>query len=323
MDYCSAASTGVDQATNEFLHDVLHGLSQSPKTLPCKYFYDQRGCELFDAICETDEYYVTRVELEIMRRHAAEMAKVIGAHAAIFEYGSGSSVKTPLLLEQLEQPAAYIPVDIAGEHLECTVESLSLQFPELKVLPVAADFTQPFESPDIECRRKVVYFPGTTIGNFETHQARQLLENIATLGGKGGGLLIGFDLVKDIEVLEAAYNDQQGVTAEFNKNLLVRINRELNADFEIDEFTHRAIYNEKFDRIDAFLVCQNEQAVAIGEHEFSFAEGEVICTEHSHKYRLEDFDELASQANLQRRALWTDENQYFAVAFYEYKAGDS
>lgn len=320
MDFCS--STGADTAASELLHDVLHGLSQSPKTLPCKYFYDERGCELFDAICETEEYYVTRVELQIMRQYAAEMASEIGSHAAVFEFGSGSSVKTPLLLDELERPAAYIPVDIAGEHLECTVESLSLRYPDLAVLPVAADFTQPFAAPEIECERRVVYFPGTTIGNFETAKAEQLLQQIASLCGKGGGMLIGFDLVKDIEILEAAYNDESGVTARFNQNLLVRINRELGADFEVEEFSHRAVYNEVKDRIDAFLVSEQDQVVTVGEREFTFKAGEAICTEHSHKYRVKQFDEIAQRANMKRTALWTDENRWFAVAFYECEAGE-
>lgn len=317
MKDCSGAATGADTGAKEFLEDVLHGLSQSPKSLPCKYFYDERGCELFDAICETPEYYVTRVELEIMREYAAEMAAAIGPRAAVFEYGSGSSTKTPLLLDELQQPAAYIPVDIAGEHLECTVEALSLRYADLAVLPVAADFTQSFEAPTIECDRRVVYFPGTTIGNFEAEKAVQLLKNIASLCGPGGGLLIGFDLVKEVEVLEAAYNDEQGVTAKFNQNLLVRINRELGADFDIEEFAHRAVYNQVEDRIDAFLVSERKQTATIGECEFTFEEGEAICTEHSHKYHLEQFDRFASRAGMQRKALWTDDRKWFAVAFYE------
>lgn len=317
MNSRTDASSSCLDATDEFMKDVVAGLGQTPKVLPCKYFYDERGCELFDAICELDEYYVTRVELEIMRQHAAEMAAAIGPDAMIFEYGSGSSIKTPLLLDELKEAAAYVPVDIAGEHLECTVESLSLRYPNLHVAPVAADFTQPFQAPEIEASRRVVYFPGTTIGNFEAKKAEQLLCNISQLCGKGGGMLIGFDLVKETEVLHAAYNDRDGVTAEFNRNLLTRANRELGADFSVEDFTHRANYNEALGRIEAFLVSDREQEVTVGGKSFAFQAGEAICTEHSHKYRIEQFDAMAALANMKRTAIWTDANDWFAVAYYE------
>ena len=210
-----------------FLDDVVEGLSQSPKCLPCKYFYDERGSQLFDRICELDEYYLTRTELAIMRQFASEMAEQIGPGVMLVEYGSGSSIKTRLLLDHLPDPVAYVPVDISREHLQAVADQLSRAYPHIEMLPVCADFTEHFDLP-VPKRRPThvaVYFPGSTIGNLQPEDACQLLDRIARLCGVGGGLLIGVDLQKEISVIEDAYNDEAGVTAEFNLNLLKHINQ--------------------------------------------------------------------------------------------------
>ena len=232
-----------------FAHDVIVGLSSRPKSLPCKYFYDARGSALFDAITELDEYYPTRTEVALMRDHAAAMAATIGPGALIVELGSGSSSKTRMLLDQLESPAGYIPVDISAEHLAGAAASIERDYPGLEVMPVAADFTHGFSipSPSRGAARCVVYFPGSTIGNLTTDQALTLLKATADfVGARGderpGGLLLGFDLVKDAETLVSAYDDARGVTSEFNLNLLARINGELDGNFELDHFEHRAIW---------------------------------------------------------------------------------
>jgi dimethylhistidine N-methyltransferase len=312
-----------EPTTSDLRKDVITGLAADPKTLPCKYFYDQRGCALFEQICELDEYYLTRTEIAIMERHGAEMAAGIGRECMLIEYGSGSSRKTRLLLKELHQIAAYVPVDIARDHLLESATALSSLYPDLEVLPVCADFTNSFEAPQASrpIRRSVVYFPGSTVGNFNEGEVQCLLSSIRELVGPSGGLLIGMDLQKDVAVLEAAYNDQQGVTSDFNLNLLARINRELKADFAIDQFEHRAQYNEPAGGIEIEIVSRVEQTVRIDDDVFEFAAGEAICTEHSHKYRLEDFGSLAQAAGLKEARRWTDSQEYFAVVLYEVTGG--
>ncbi|MCA9185242.1 MAG: L-histidine N(alpha)-methyltransferase, partial [Planctomycetales bacterium] len=246
---------------NDFLMDVLNGLDNPQKNIPSKYFYDQRGSELFEQICELDEYYVTRTELEIMRRYVPEMAQQIDSGVMLVEFGSGSSVKTRLLLDELIEPVAYVPVVISGEHIEQVATQLRQAYPGIDILPVCADFTQPFALPTASRRytHVAVYFPGSTIGNFTPSAARQLLQRIADLVGVGGGLLIGIDLQKERQILEAAYNDRAGVTAEFNRNLLRRINTELQADFDVDQFRHRAVYDPHCARGELYLDSQTEQ----------------------------------------------------------------
>lgn len=304
----------------EFFRQVIHGLESPEKQLPCKYFYDQRGSELFDQICELDEYYLTRTELGIMRRDAAEMARWIGSPVTLIEYGSGSSQKTKILLQHLAGPVIYVPVDVSREHLEATARRLQREFPTVRVRPVAGDFTRPFElSTEASSARRVVYFPGSTIGNFPPHDAQQLLRNIARQCGPGGGLLIGIDLVKAREVLEAAYNDAQQVTAAFNLNLLERINRELHADFDLQQFAHVARYNAEKSRVEMYLVSQRPQTVTIGSKRFEFAAGEAICTELSHKYDAERFIAMAAQVGWKLQQRWTDERRYFAVLMFQYE----
>jgi len=302
-------------ATDVFLGDVLKGLRASPRSLPCKYFYDEHGSQLFDRICELDEYYLTRSELAIMEAHASEMAEQIGRGVMLVEYGSGSSVKTRLLLDALSDPVAYVPVDISREHLRGTAKRLARAYPYVEVLPVCADFTKSFALPRATRKptHSAVYFPGSTIGNFSPPAAQRLLEQISGLCGSGGGLLIGIDLQKDAATIEAAYNDAAGVTAQFNLNLLHRINRELKADFAVDQFTHAAQYNVSQGRVEISLVSRDEQVVEVGGERFGFRRGEEICTEYCYKYTVAGFADLADAAGLQLRRHWTDDRKLFGV----------
>jgi dimethylhistidine N-methyltransferase len=253
-----------------------------------------------------------------MERYAEQMAAQIGPRVMLVELGSGSSVKTRMLLDHLRDPAAYVPVDISRAHLQRTADELSAAYADIEVLPVCADFMQDFELPisDRTPDHRAVYFPGSTIGNLCGDEARQLLRRIARLCGVGGGLLIGVDLQKEISVIEAAYNDDDGVTAEFNLNLLRHINRALDADFDTQQFEHRAFYDEGRGRVEMHLVSQSEQEVTVGGESFVFGEGETICTEHSHKYTIDSFAQMASGAGLTLRRHWTDEQRYFAVLHF-------
>ena len=302
----------------EFLDDVISGLQATPKQLPSKYLYDQRGSQLFDEICELEEYYPTRCEDQIIRRYADEMAEAIGPGVMLVEYGSGSSTKTRTLLEELNQPAAYVPVDISRDHLNLTAEQLRENFPDIEVLPVCADFTQPFELPTAKQKptHVAVFFPGSTIGNFELPATLAMLDQIADLCGRGGGLLIGIDLQKDIEVVEAAYNDSRGVTAEFNLNMLRHINRELAGDFQLDEFDHRAVYDSDEHRIEISLVSNSEQKVSVCDQSFRIGKDEHILTEYSHKYTVSGFADIAAEVGLTLRRSWTDKDDKFAVLHF-------
>jgi dimethylhistidine N-methyltransferase len=302
-------------ATEVFRADVLRGLASAPKRIPSKYFYDKRGSELFDRICELEEYYVTRCELAIMRSHAREMAASLGDSLRLVELGSGSSIKTRLLLDHLDSPAAYIPIDVSGQHLEESCADLRCEFPEIEVLPLCADFTNrvTLPTPPTPQRATAVYFPGSTLGNFEWHNAGLLLENIHGMCGVGGSLLLGIDLRKDPRVVHAAYNDREGVTAAFNLNLLYRVNRELDADFDPDAFAHRAVYNERLGRIESSLVSQRRQMASVAGQEFGFEKGESIYTEYSYKYSIPEFARFASGRGFKLQRQWTDHDNYFAV----------
>lgn len=305
---------------DDLLRDALAGLTRPARTLPCKYFYDDLGSDLFDQICALPEYYPTRTELAISRQHAAEMATACGPHVRLLELGSGSSTKTRVLLDHLRSPAAYLPVDIARDFLRASADAIAAEYPDLPVQPVCADFTGPLahhlaNHHTLSARRTIVYFPGSTIGNFPDPDAVALLTNIAALLGDHGGLLIGVDLRKDIAILERAYNDSQGVTAAFNKNLLVRLNRELAADFAVEQFTHHAHYDREFGRIEMQLISRRRQAVHIAGQRIEFREGEPIVTEHSHKYTLAGFAALAAAAGLHVRQVWTDREQLFSVQY--------
>ena len=305
-------------ADRAFLADVIGGLSKREKSLPCKYLYDEEGSRLFDQICETPEYYPTRTELSIMETHGPQISQQIGPGVMLVEYGSGSSTKTRLLLEQLIDPAAYVPVDISEEHLYRTAEALARDFPAIEILPVAADFTRPFDlpQPTQTPTHTAIYFPGSTIGNYERPLASKILQAVAQRCGSGGGLVIGIDLLKDATVLQRAYNDAAGVTAEFTLNLLHRINRELNADFQINQFEHRAVFNPDQSRIEIYLASLCDQTVEIAGYPIEFQQGECIHTEYSHKYSVESFAQLAADAGLSLHHVWTDDRQYFGVLHF-------
>jgi L-histidine N-alpha-methyltransferase len=301
----------------EFRADVLRGLGAAAKELPCKYFYDEAGSALFERITELEEYYPTRTELTIMRRNVAEMAGLLSPRCLLVEYGSGSSTKTRLLLDRLLDPSGYVPIDVSGEHLLRSARAIADDYPALEVLPLCADFTRPVELPVPRLRpaRRVIYFPGSTIGNFTHEESAVLLRQTATLCGRGGGLLLGADLRKDRRVLEDAYNDRLGVTAAFNLNLLARINRELGADFALDQFRHRAFYNAADGRIEMHLVSCRDQRVRVGDAEFAITAGESIRTEYSYKYQLRDLHDLATAAGFEVERFWTDEREYFSVHY--------
>ena len=298
------------------LGDVLHGLALPRKNIPSLYFYDQRGSELFDAITALPEYYPTRTEISILEAHGAAMAAALGPGVRLIELGSGSATKTELLLARLEAPAAYVPVEISREHLLASAARIAADFPGLEVLPVSADFTEPFDLPAAKqhvVRRNVAFFPGSTIGNFPRAMAADLLRATRRQVGAGGAMLIGVDLKKDPAVLERAYNDAAGVTAEFNLNLLVRLNRELGADFDVAAFRHDAVWDEAHSRIEMRLVSMVRQAVEIAGRRFPFAAGEILVTEYSHKYSLEAFRALAEASGFAVAQVWTDPERLFSV----------
>lgn len=306
----------LEPVSSDFLAEVLAGLSSTPPTLPCKFFYDERGADLFLKICELPEYYVTRTETELLRRYGPEIAESIGANAALIGFGTGAGIKTRMLLEHLENPIAYIPVDISKQRLIDSAVELSHAMPALEILPVCADYLQPLQLPK-PLRRPdhvAVFFPGSTIGNLEPAVAEDFLRRVCRLCGRSGGLIIGVDLQKDRQVLEAAYNDSAGVTAQFNLNLLVRANRELGANFDIPQWKHRAIYNEAAGRIEMHLVSQRRQIVSLARHDFVFNAGDAIITEFSYKHTLDGFARLAASAGFREASrVWTDPQKWFAV----------
>ncbi len=302
----------------DFLQDVVDGLRRTPKRVPSKYFYDQRGSELFEQICELDEYYLTRTELSIMRCHAGDMADAIGPNCLLIEPGSGNSRKVRLLLEHMRDPAGYVPVDISEEHMTRCVASLGREFPQLRIAPLAADFCDPFEVPEAPgTQRRVVYFPGSTIGNFAPDEAIAWLARMARVTGPGGGLLIGVDLKKDVGILEAAYNDSEGVTRDFNLNLLSRLKRDLGADVQPERFEHRAFYNEPKGRIEMHLVSAEHQIIRLDHTEVELEPGETIHTENSYKFDLDQFEAIAAQAGWRRVAYWMDDQELFSVQYFE------
>lgn len=306
--------------TEEFLDDVLAGLTGTPKRIPSKYLYDTRGSQLFDQICELPEYYPTRTELQIMRDNSEAIARAVGKDCAIVELGSGSGTKTELLLES-SHVHHYIPVDVSRSHLMDSAERLQAQFTDLKVTPVCADFTQPGFLPDEIlnlAERRVVYFPGSTIGNFTVEAAESLLSAIANCCHPHGGLLIGIDLQKPIPVLQAAYDDAQGVTSDFNLNLLKRMQRELNAELEPDAFQHLALYNASKSRMELYLQSRAEQEIVIDDQVIHIEENERILTEYSHKYDADVFAATAAEHGFQLKEKWLDADQQFAILFFEY-----
>jgi len=299
--------------------EVLRGLLSPQKELPCKLLYDERGSQLFEQICELDEYYPTRSEMRIMRAAAAEMAARLGPHCLLLEYGSGSSTKTPLLLDHLERPAGYVPIDISREVLSASAAAIAARYPRLQVLPVCADYTAPFDVPRPRARaaRRAAYYPGSTIGNFVPEDAKRFLVHIGQVCGPGGGLLIGVDLKKDPLMLHRAYNDALGITAAFNSNILRRLNRELGADFALECFRHYAFYNPVFARVEMHLVSLVDQVVHVADTEVPFERGESIWTEASYKYSYDEFARLAGAAGWRLVQTWTDDRGLFSVNYLE------
>jgi len=297
--------------------EILAGLRARPKSIEPKYFYDQRGSELFDEICELPEYYPTRTEARIMADNADEIAACLGPRAAVIEFGAGSNAKARRLLECLEDPVAYVPVEISGDYLAEQAAELMADFPGLSIQPVVADFTKPFDLPahPVEPERNVVFFPGSTIGNFTRPKAVALLEVMHAEAKAGGALLIGVDLIKSPSTVHRAYNDARGVTAEFNLNVLHHLNDGLGANFRPELFSHEAIYDTDCDRIEMRLVSLAPHAVQIDGELIEFARGEHIVTEYSHKYSVDGFIDLAARAGWRHGTTWTDSDRLFSVHY--------
>ena len=300
--------------TPDFARELIAGLQQRPKSVSPKFFYDATGSALFEQICELPEYYPTRTEIGILTTHAQAIARCIGPRAEIVEFGAGSLRKLRLLLDALDTPLRYTPIDISGEHLLDAAATLRRERPQLDVLPVVADFSGTLSLPSAPERAasRVGFFPGSSIGNFAPDEALRLLQRMATWLA-GGGLLIGVDLVKDPAELHAAYNDAAGVTAAFNLNLLARANRELGADFELARFAHYAFYNPLVRRIEMHLVSRGAQTVRVAGEHFEFTDGESLHTENSYKYTVDGFRALAREAGFTPEAVWCDAAQRFAV----------
>jgi dimethylhistidine N-methyltransferase len=307
-----------EPANEEFCEQVIAGLSQHPRTLPCKFFYDETGSSLFSKICELPEYYITRTEMRILRERAGEIGNALGRGIELIGLGTGAGTKTRLLLDNLEAPVAYVPVDISREQLTQSTITFRKKFPALEILPVCADYLQPFDLPPRSgvANRTVVYFPGSTIGNLEPEDATDFLKKIAAIIGPGGALLMGVDLKKSKAILERAYNDSAGVTAQFNLNLLVRANRELGSDFDLRGWRHRAIYNEKAGRIEMHLISLRSQTVNIADAAFNFASGEHIITEFSYKYSPSEMIALAGAVGLRFEKIWTDEQKLLGIFLF-------
>jgi dimethylhistidine N-methyltransferase len=303
--------------TGSFLEEVVEGLSQPQKSLSPKYFYDERGSALFEQICLLPEYYPTRTELALMQTHGAEIAALLGRDCALIEFGSGSGQKTLQLLGHTK-PVVYMPIDISGAQLKAYAQTLGARFPGLRIAAVCADYSRNLELPDIarfEGHRRVAYFPGSTIGNFTVPEARAFLQGTRRLVGPGGAMLVGVDLKKSEHLLNAAYNDAQGVTAAFNLNLLARINRDLDANFDLSAFRHSAFYNAGLGRIEMHLVSLKQQSVALGTRTFAFRPDETIHTENSYKYSVDEFRALAGEAGFQAQQCWVDAERLFSIHY--------
>ena len=305
-----------DPPKEHFLDDVLTGLSKAQKEIPPKYFYDEPGSDLFAKICQTEEYYVTRTEIALLEAISQDLADRIGPNAKIIEFGSGASRKVRILLNSLPAPSHYVAIDISKDYLIEAASAIAEDYPRLTVGAVAADFLKPIPMPPqiaTDGGALLGFFPGSTIGNFSTDEAITLLKTAHDLLAPDGALLIGVDVKKDPEILEAAYNDKDGITAAFNLNLLTRINRELDADFNVHAFRHEAIYNAAQSRIEMHLRATTPQTVTIGQHQFTFTEGETIHTENSRKYAVEEFTALAAQAGFAADEMWTDDHGLFGL----------
>ena len=306
-----------EPSLNQFRIEILEGLQKLQKELPSKYLYDERGSHLFDRICTLDEYYIPCTEKAIMDAYIEQIVAALGPNILLIEYGSGNSSKTRILLDHLPEPAGYVPIDISRNQLSDAASELASDYPEVEILPVCADYTNSFElpTPKRSYERKVVYFPGSTIGNFDPIWAKRFLKHVAAVCGPGGGLLIGVDLKKDLSVLQHAYDDRHGVTAAFNLNLLERINHELDGDFQLESFKYHAFYNPKEGRVEMHLVSQREQSVHLDNTTITFAKGESIWTESSYKFTINEFEQIAAAIGLKVQHIWTDEQQWFSVQY--------
>jgi L-histidine Nalpha-methyltransferase len=302
-------------AESEFARAMLDGLGGRPKHLACKFFYDQEGSALFERICDLPEYYQTRTEFTLLSKHAGDIAEFMGKGIELIEFGAGALAKVGLLLDALEAPRLYLPVDISGDYLKTVVAKFNNRYPHLPTQPIIGDFTRTFPLP-VQAGRRVGFFPGSTIGNFNPPEALHFLKNAAVML-RGGGLLVGVDLVKNPSILHAAYNDAEGVTAAFNKNILARANRELGADFDLDGFAHYALYNPVEQRIEMYLISLRQQIVDVAGTSVGFAAGEAIHTENSYKYTVEGFSRLASRAGFVPRAVWCDAAGLFSLHWLE------
>jgi len=307
-----------DDERARFRADVLAGLARPQKELPCKWLYDEAGSRLFDRICDVAEYYPTRTEMALLEAHAGTVAERTGPAADLVEFGSGASRKIRLMLDALERPAGYVAIDISGEFLEESCAALAADYPELPIRPVAADYTRPMDLPETAgAGRRLGFFPGSTIGNFEPETAGGFLARARGSLGDGAAFLVGVDLVKPAEILEPAYDDAEGVTAAFNLNLLERINRELGGGFDLDRFRHEARWNPHLSRVEMHLVSTADQVVPIDGETFAFREGESIHTENSYKYRLDDFRGLSEAAGWRAEACWVDPEGLFSLHYLE------
>jgi L-histidine Nalpha-methyltransferase len=298
-----------------FREAVIFGLARAWKAIPCKFFYDARGSALFEEICALPEYYPTRTEIAILEENATAIAAPMGRDCHLIEFGSGASRKVRILLRALDRPAAYVPIDISREHLQQAANSLAAEFPDLPVVAVCADYSRPLTLPlpTAGSGKRVGFFPGSTIGNFEPAAAASFLRNCARIVGPGSEMLVGVDLRKDPEILEAAYNDSSGVTAAFNLNLFERINRELDGNLDIARYEHFAFYNDIRGRVEIYIRSLADQEVEIGGCCLHFARGELIHTEYSYKYSIPEFQALAARAGFAPVAVWTDRNDLFSV----------
>lgn len=311
----------LEPSSESFLDAVLAGLAQDQKTLPCKFFYDARGSRLFEQICQLEEYYPTRTEKALLKEIAPELNDLVPDGAELVEFGSGSSEKVRILFENMSHFSGYVSIEISSSALEDAASQLAREYPMLQVLAVCADYTQPLELDDDyggdadDAGIRVGFFPGSTIGNLSHDEAVAFLRNAAGILGSGAGFIIGADLRKDAAILEPAYNDESGVTAAFNLNLLGRINRELGANIDVDSFRHEAIFNNKASRIEMHLVSRIQQSIEIGGQSFDFDAGETIQTENSHKYTLEEFNRVARDAGLEPVRTWTDADDLFSIHF--------
>lgn len=303
----------------DMISEVLEGLLKSQKTLPSKYFYDENGSKLFDQITELEEYYPTRTERKILSKNVNEIEHYLGEKIQLIEPGSGSSSKTRILLSNMDNIFSYIPMDISGDYLFKVAEQLQQEYPKIKIHPLSVDYTVPFVLPEnVNDARKIIFYPGSTIGNFKLEKVQQFLEVIHGIIADNGGFLIGVDLVKDIKVLEDAYNDKKGITAAFNKNILTHINKEIGANFNLDLFTHKSIWNAEKSRIEMHLIVDEDHTALIEDKVINLTKGETIHTENSHKYSLESFEEIVAHW-FKVKKVWTDENNYFSLQYLEPK----